>query len=118
MRMRACSTAQTFCFESRQSARCSQVEDPIPVDAAREVHRTVDIGEDNIPDGAEHRLASVEPGSRDRATVPYLVPCETGRRHVDVVFRFEVEENRRESMLFQDRRRGKARFEAMGLVFL
>src|SRR2546422_2212690 len=52
----------------------TQVEHSVPFDATGEIDERIDIREDEIPDRAEDGFASWSPGSRDRATVPYLEP--------------------------------------------
>src|SRR5256885_6583514 len=94
-----------------------QVENPIPVDSAREVDVRVDVGKDEIANGSENGLAPVEPRvprPSDGAISGSVAKQEDDV--VDVVSRFEVEEDRREPMLLEDRRRGQCGFEAMGLV--
>src|SRR5437870_12852991 len=50
------------CRQSPVHAERAQVEDPIPFDATRQVHEWVHVREDEIPDRAEHRFATVEAG--------------------------------------------------------
>jgi len=96
---------------------CAQVEDPIPFDATREIHERIDVREDEIPDRAEHRFASVEPRvprSGDGAILG--TATEQQDDVVEVVLGFHIGEDRRVSVLLEDRRGAQRALEAMDLV--
>src|SRR5207244_13177718 len=105
------------CREPPVHAERAQVEDPIPFDATRQVHEWVHVREDEIPDRAEHRFATVEAGiPRSRYRAILGAAAEQQDDVVEVVLRFHVGEDGRISVLLQDRRRTQCAFEAMDLV--
>src|SRR6058998_4114659 len=95
----------------------AQVEDSKSFDAAREIHERIDVREDEIPDRAEDRLASVQsrvPRSGHGAVLG--AAAEQQDDMVEVILRFHVREDRRKSVLLEDRRGTQRPFEAMDLV--
>src|SRR2546422_6387581 len=94
-----------------------EVQNPVPVDAAREIDERIDVGVDEVPDGTEHGLASMEawvPRARHGAKSGPVAEQEDDM--VEVVLRFEIDDDRRKSMLLQDRRRAQGALETMDLV--
>src|SRR2546425_2816413 len=97
----------------------AQVEDSIPFDAAREIHERIDVREDEIPDRAEDRFASVQsrvPRSGHGAVLG--TAAEQQDDMVEVVLGFHVGEDRRISVLLEDRRGAQCALQAMHLVRL
>jgi len=95
----------------------AQVEHSVPFDATGEIDERIDIREDEIPDGAEHRFASVEPRiPRSRYRAVLGAAAEQQDDVVEVVLRFHVRQDGRISVLLEDRRRAERAFEAMDLV--
>src|SRR5439155_15518190 len=94
-----------------------EVQNPVPVDAAREIDERIDVGVDEVPDGTEHGLATMEawvPGARHGA-IPASI-AEQKDDMVEVVLGFEIDDDRRISMLLEDRRRAQRTLETMDLV--
>src|SRR5437870_723323 len=94
-----------------------EVQNPVPVDAAREIDERIDVGVDEVPDGTEHGLASMEawvPRARHGAIPASIAEQEDDM--VEVVLGFEIDDDRRISMLLQDRRRAQGTLETMDLV--
>src|SRR2546428_8327895 len=94
-----------------------EVQNPIPVDAAREVDERIDVGVDEVPDGTEEGLAAMEtrvPRARHGAVSGSVAEEEDDM--VEVVLGFEIDDDRRMSMLLEDRRRTKGTLETMDLV--
>jgi len=105
------------CREPPVHAERAQVEDPIPFDATRQVHEWVHVREDEIPDRAEHRFATVEAGiPRSRYRAILGAAAEQQDDVVEVVLRFHVGEDGRISVLLQDCRSAQCTFEAMDFV--
>src|SRR5438093_11843596 len=95
----------------------AQVEDSIPFDAAREIHERIDVREDEIPDRAEDRFASVQsrvPRSGHGAVLG--TAAEQQDDMVEVILGFHVGEDRRISVLLEDRRGAQCALQAMHLV--
>src|SRR2546426_2738568 len=94
-----------------------EVQNPVPVDAAREIDERIDVGVDEVPDGTEHGLAPVEarvPRARHGAVAGPVAKQEDDM--VEVVLGFEIDDDRRKSVLLQDRRRAQGTLETMDLV--
>jgi len=95
----------------------TQVEDSISFDATREIHEWVNVREDEIPDRAEDWFASVEPRiPRPCHGAILRAAAEQQDDVVEVVLGFHVGEDRRISVLLEDRRGAQRTFEAMDLV--
>ncbi len=94
-----------------------EIEDAVAVDPAREVDERVDVRIDEVADGSIERLAAVEarvPRPRDGAVLP--APPEQEDDVIEVVLRFEIDNDRRVSVLLEDRRGAQRSLEAVHLV--
>src|SRR3989454_2699074 len=94
-----------------------EVQKPVPVDAAREIDERIDVGVDEVPDGTKHGLATMEawvPRARHGAIPASIAEQEDDM--VEVVLGFEIDDDRRISMLLQDRRCAQRTLETMDLV--
>src|SRR2546426_921901 len=103
--------------ESPVHLEFAQVEDSIPFDATREVHERIDVREDEIPDRAEDRFASVQsrvPRSCHGAVLG--AAAEQKDDMIEVILGFHVGEDRRISVLLEDRRGAQCALQAMHLV--
>src|SRR3989442_14027281 len=78
----------------------SEVQGPVPVDATGEIDKRVDVRVDELPDRAEEGLAAVEtriPRSRDGAEPG--TPTKEEDHVVQIILRFQVDDDRRVAML-------------------
>src|SRR5947209_10068290 len=92
-------------------------QNPVPIDAAREIDERIDVGVDEVPDGTEHGLAAMETGvPRARHGAVSGSVAEQEDDMVEVVLGFEIDDDRRISMLLQDRRCAQRTLETMDLV--
>src|SRR5439155_21033418 len=94
-----------------------EVQSPIPVDAAREIDKRIDVGVDEVPDGTEEGLAAMEtrvPRARHGAVSGSVAKEEDDM--VEVVLGFEIDDDRRVSMLVDARRRTEGTLKAVDLV--
>src|SRR2546427_6304657 len=94
-----------------------EVQNPVPVDAAREIDERIDVGVDEVPDGTKHGLATMEawvPRARHGAIPASIAEQEDDM--VEVVLGFEIDDDRRISVLLQDRRCAQRTLETMDLV--
>src|SRR3989441_5718643 len=95
----------------------AQVEDSISFDAAREIHERIDVREDEIPDRAEDRFASVQSRISGSCDGAILRPAaEQQDDMVEVILGFHVREDRRGSVLLEDRRGAQRALETVDLV--
>src|SRR3989449_6054579 len=95
----------------------AQVEDSIPFDAAREIHERIDVREDEIPDRAEDRFASVQsrvPRSGHGAVLG--TAAEQQDDMVEVILGFHVGDDRRISVLLENCRCTQGALETMDLI--
>src|SRR2546425_4301660 len=95
----------------------AQVEDSVSFDATREIDERIDVREDEIPDRAEDRFASVQswvPRSCHGAVLG--AAAEQKDDMIEVILGFHVGEDRRISVLLEDRRGAQCALQAMHLV--
>src|SRR3989441_11675452 len=103
--------------ESPVHRECAQVEDSVSFDATREIDERIDVREDQIPDRAEDRFASVQswvPRSCHGAVLG--AAAEQKDDMIEVILGFHVGEDRRISVLLEDRRGAQCALQAMHLV--
>ena len=95
----------------------AQVEDSISFDATREIHERIDVREDEIPNRAEDGFASMESRiSRPCDGAVLGTAAEQQDDMVEIILGFHVGEDRRISVLLEDRRGTQRALEAMHLV--
>jgi len=94
-----------------------QVEDSIAFDSTREIHERIDVREDEIPDRSEDGFASMESRiSRPCHGAILGTAAEQQDDMVEIILGFHVGEDRRISVLLEDRRGTQRALEAMHLV--